>query len=256
MTGLPTYPDLSGASVFITGGGSGIGLSLTEGFLRQGARVCFVGRSDYGAEVDRLSQQTGIAPLALRADVTDTAALTAAMARAEAAHGPLNILINNAANDMRYEATAITEADWDAQMAVNLRQYFFACQQAAVSMIPRGSGVILNLSSIVYMMGAAGLAPYVTANAGITGMTRALAREWGPHGLRVNALAPGMVLTERQLRDWMTPEARATVRDRQCLPLEMGPDDMIGPALFLCSAASGVITGQCLAADAGVVTTG
>ena len=250
------HSDLEGASVFITGGGSGIGLSLTEGFLRQGAKVAFVGRSDYRAEVDRLSESTGIRPLFIRCDMTDIPALTAAMDEAEAAHGPLDVLINNAANDMRFDALEVTEADWDAQLDVNLKHYFFASQHAARSMIPRGRGAIVNLSSIVYMMGAGGMAPYITANAAITGMTRALARDWGPGGIRVNALAPGMVLTDRQLRDWITPEAKAAVMERQALKVEMGPGDMVGPVLFLASEAARVITGQCLVADAGVVATG
>ncbi len=251
-----TYADLREASVFITGGGSGIGLSLTEGFLRQGAKVTFVGRSDYAAEVDRLAEDTGNRPHFIRCDVTDISALTAALDVAEAAHGPLDILINNAANDMRFDALEVTEEDWDAQHDVNLKHYFFASQHAARSMIPRRRGAIVNLSSIVYMMGAEGMVPYITSNAGITGMTRALARDWGPHGIRVNALAPGMVLTERQLRDWITPEGKAAVMDRQALKVEMGPDDMVGPVLFLASDAARVITGQCLVADAGVVATG
>lgn len=256
MSNVATYPDLSGASVFITGGGAGIGLSLTEGFLRQGAKVAFVGRSDYSAEVDRLEAETGRRPLFIRCDVTDVTALHAAMDAAEAAHGPLDVLVNNAANDMRFDPLEVSEADWDAQHDVNLKHYFFACQRAARSMIPRGKGAIINFSSITYIMGAGGMTPYTTANAAITGMTRALARDWGHHGIRVNALAPGMVLTQRQLRDWITPEAKAAVMDRQALKVEMGPDDMIGPALFLASAASGVVTGQCLVADAGVVGTG
>ncbi len=248
MSGGPTYPDLAGKSVLVTGGASGIGLSLVRGCREQGARV---------ARLDLADPPAGLDAHAERCDVTDTAALRAAMDRAAAAQGPIDVLVNNVASDMRFDSLDVTEAEWDAQHAVNLRHVFFAAQHAARAMAARGAGgVILNLSSIVYMMPAGGMTPYATAKAAITGMTRALARDWGVHGIRVNALAPGMVLTERQLRDWITEEVKAAVLDRQALKIELGPDDMIGPALFLASTASRAITGQCLVADAGVVGTG
>jgi NAD(P)-dependent dehydrogenase (short-subunit alcohol dehydrogenase family) len=251
-----TFPDLAGASVFITGGGSGIGAALTDGFLAQGARVAFVGRSDAAAFVADMTARHGRAPLFIRCDITDIPALQAAMARAAAAHGPLRVLVNNAANDTRMTADTVTEAQWDASQAVNLKAYFFACQTAARQMREAGGGAIVNYSSISYMMGLANLAPYIAANAGIMGLTRSLAREWGPDGIRVNALAPGWVLTERQQRLWVTPEALAAHLDRQCLKTPLVPEDMIAPTLFLASSASRAITGQMLAADGGVVGTG
>ncbi len=249
-----TYHDLKDASVFITGGGSGIGAALTEGFLRQGARVAFVGRSDYSEFAQRMEQQTGQTPLFLQCDVTDTPSLQAAMDQATEAHGPFKAVINNAANDMRMAADAVTEAQWHEMIDINLKQYFFACQKAAALMSEGGS--IINFSSISYIMGGAGMSPYVTSNAGITGMTRALAREWGPKGLRVNAIAPGWVLTENQMAKWATPESLADFLDLQCLKRHLTPEDIVGTALFLASDASAMMTSQVLVVDAGVVVTG
>jgi NAD(P)-dependent dehydrogenase (short-subunit alcohol dehydrogenase family) len=202
-----------------------------------------------------MAARHGRAPLFLPCDVTDTAALHRAIEVAASAHGPLSVLVNNAADDSRMTADAITEAEWDASQAVNLRAYFFACQAAARQMRAARRGAIINYSSISYMMGLANLAPYVAANAGIMALTRSLAREWGPDGIRVNAVAPGWVLTERQKRLWITPEALAAHLDRQCLKAPLEPADMVGPTLFLASSVSAAITGQVLAADGGVVGT-
>lgn len=249
-----TFHDLKGASVFITGGGNGIGAALTDGFLAQGAQVAFVGRSDASGFVREMGEKHGQAPLFIKCDITDIPALQAAMDQAVTTHGPLNVLVNNAANDMRYDAMAISEADWDSQHAINAKAYFFACQKAAALMAPKGS--IINFSSITYIMGLAGMVPYVTANAGITGMTRALAREWGPNGIRVNAIAPGWVFTEKQETMWATPESKAAFMEKQCLQEFMRPHDMVGGTLFLASTASAMMTGQTIAIDAGVVGTG
>ena len=249
-----TYPELDGASIFITGGGSGIGAALTEAFLRQNARVAFVGRSDYSAFADTMAAATGNRPLFLRCDVTDIAALHDAMDRAAAAHGPFKCVVNNAANDQRMEAATVTPAQWDEMIDVNLKQYFFACQKAAALMGPSGS--IVNFSSISYMMGGDGMAPYVTSNAGITGLTRALAREWGPRGLRVNAVAPGWVLTDKQLDKWATPDALAAFLDRQCLKRHLEPADIAGTVLFLASDAAAMMTSQVIVVDGGVALTG
>lgn len=251
---IATYHDLADASVFITGGGNGIGAALTDGFLAQGAKVAFVGRSDANTFANEMGAKHGITPLFIQCDVTDTDALHAAMDKAVAAHGTLNVLVNNAANDMRYDAMQIDPATWDAQQAINLRAYFFACQKAA--QIMGGQGAIINYSSITYMMGLAGMVPYVTANAGIMGMTRALAREWGPKGVRVNAIAPGWVMTDKQEDLWATPQSKAAFLEKQCLKDFMKPGDMVGGTLFLASQASAMMTGQTIAIDAGVVGTG
>ena len=249
-----TFDDLHGASVFITGGGNGIGAALTDGFMAQGAKVAFVGRSDASAFADEMADKHGLRPLFIQCDITDTPALQSAFDRAVAAHGSLNVLVNNAANDMRYDAMDITEEIWDSQQAINLKAYFFACQKAAEVMATKGS--IINYSSIAYLMGASGMVPYVSANAGIMGMTRALAREWGPKGIRVNAIAPGWVFTDKQETQWATPETKAAFLQKQCLQDFIKPSDMVGGTLFLASNASAMMTGQTMAIDAGVVGTG
>jgi NAD(P)-dependent dehydrogenase (short-subunit alcohol dehydrogenase family) len=250
-----TFHDLRGASVFITGGGSGIGAALTGGFLEQGASVAFVGRSDATAFCDSMEAKHGIRPLFIACDITDIAALHAAMDQAAAAQGPFSVVVNNAADDMRYAAEDVTEAVWDAMQAVNLKAYFFACQKAAAIMGDAG-GSIINYSSVSYMMGIGGLSTYISANAAIMGMTRSLAREWGPRRIRVNALAPGWVLTDKQKDKWATPEGLQKHLDLQCLKDFMTPDDVVGGTLFLASDASRMMTGQTLVIDAGVVGTG
>ena len=253
---LATYPDLDGASVFITGGGSGIGAALTDGFLAQGAKVAFVQRSDASAFCDEMEARHGTRPLFIPCDITDIAALQAAIAQAAEAHGPIAALVNNAANDARHTLAELTEADWDRSQAINLKAYFFACQAVALGMAQAGGGAIVNFSSISYMMGNAGYPSYTTANAGITGMTRSLARELGPDGIRVNALAPGWVLTDKQLDKWATPEGLAAHLDRQCLKEHLAPEDIVGATLFMASTASRMMTGQVMVVDGGVVTTG
>ncbi len=251
---IATFHDLTNASVFITGGGNGIGAALTEGFLEQGARVAFVGRSDATGFVDEMATKHGNRPLFMPCDITDIPALHAAMDRAAAAHGPITVLVNNAANDTRFKADDVTEAIWDESQAVNLKAYFFACQKAAGMMKPTG-GSIINFSSISYMIGVPELSTYISANAGIMGLTHSLAREWGPHKIRVNAVAPGWVMTDRQKRLWATPEAVADFLTRQCLKEEMRPVDIVGGVLFLASGLSRMMTAQTVVIDAGVVST-
>ena len=250
------YPDLTGASVFITGGGAGIGAALTEGFLRQGARVAFVQRSDSSGFADEMEQATGNRPLFLQCDITDIARLKACIAQAADAHGPVSVLVNNAANDKRHTTPEVTEDFWDWSQAINLKAYFFACQAVMPGMQSAGGGSIINFSSISYMMGNAGYPLYTSANSAINGLTRSLAREFGPDRIRVNALAPGWVLTQKQLDKWATPEGLAAHMDRQCLKEHLEPRDIVGAVLFMASEASRMMTGQAVVVDGGVVVTG
>lgn len=250
---IATFHDLHGASVFITGGAKGIGAALTEGFLAQGAKVAFVQRGDATAFVETVAAKTGNRPLFIPCDVSDIPALHAAMDRAAQAHGPFNVLVNNAAIDTRYKAADVTEAIWDASHDVNLKPYFFACQKAAEMMKTNGGGSIINISSTSYMLGVPELSTYIAANAGIMGLTRSLAREWGGHQIRVNALAPGWVMTDRQKELWVTPESLAAFIERQCIHAAMQPEDIVGGVLFLASGLSRMMTSQTLVIDAGVV---
>lgn len=251
-----TYSDLSGASVFITGGGSGIGAALTEGFLRQGARVAFVQRSDASAFVEEMAQATGNRPLFIQCDITDIPALQAAIAQAADAHGPITTLVNNAANDKRHSTAEVTEDFYTWMMDINFKAYFFTAQAVVEGMKAAGGGSIINFSSISYMMGNAGYPLYTAANSAINGLTRSLAREFGPDRIRVNALAPGWVLTQKQKDLWVTPEGLAAHLERQCLKDTLAPEDIVGGVLFLASKASRMMTGQALVIDGGVVVTG
>jgi len=256
MTDLPTFPDLANRSVFITGGGSGIGAALTEGFLRQGARVAFVQRSDASDFVAEMEEKTGSRPHFMACDITDMARLKSTISEASEVHGPVSVLVNNAANDRRHTTLEVDEDFWDWSIAINLKAYFFAAQAVIPGMQKMGGGSIVNFSSISYMMGNAGYPVYTTANSGINGLTRSLAREFGPDRIRVNALAPGWVLTQKQKEMWVTPEGLEAHLDRQCLKDALAPEDIVGGCLFLGSDASKMMTGQALVIDGGVVVTG
>ncbi len=256
MTQTATFHDLAGQSVFITGGGAGIGAHLTDGLMAQGARVAFVQRSDASEFADEMEQKHGVRPLFLQCDITDIPRLKASIAQATEAHGPVTVLVNNAANDQRHATDEVDEAFWDWSQSINLKAYFFACQAVIAGMRAAGGGSIINFTSISYMMGNAGYPAYTAANSGINGMTRSLAREFGPDRIRVNALAPGWVLTEKQKQMWVTPEALSAHLERQCLKDTLAPQDMVDAVLFLASKASRMMTGQALVVDGGVVTTG
>jgi NAD(P)-dependent dehydrogenase (short-subunit alcohol dehydrogenase family) len=180
--------------------------------------------------------------------------LRAAIAKAEAAHGPITVLVNNAARDDRHATADVTPEAWREYLSVNLDHVFFAIQAVTPGMTAAGGGAIINFSSISYMMGLGGMPAYTAAKAAITSLTRTLAREFGADGIRVNGIAPGWVLTERQLKLWATPEAQEMIMDRQCLKEHLYPADLVGPVLFLASDASRMIAGQILAVDGGVVT--
>lgn len=232
MPPVTRFDDLSNASVFVTGGASGIGAALVEGFLAQKARVAFIDKLDPAPLIQDMQDKTGRAPFAIQADITDPTALKDAIQSASDAHGPVTVLINNAANDTRHSLAETTPEKWDALMAINLKSYFFACQAVQAGMKSAGGGAIVNFSSTSYMMGLSGMPVYTSANAGITGLTRSLARELGPDNIRVNAIAPGWVLTPRQLDLWATPEALETHLDRQCLKRHLVPSDMVEPGVI------------------------
>ncbi len=251
-----SFHDLEGQSVYITGGGSGIGADLTEGFLAQGSKVAFVQRSDSTAFCDAMEKKYGNRPLFMPCDITDVDAMRATLDQAAEAHGPVTVLVNNAANDMRHGMEGYTVEEWDRAMAINLRPHYFTTQKIAAGMKAAGGGSIINFSSISYMMGNGGYVSYVASKAGITGLTRALARELGPDRIRVNALMPGWVLTQAQMDKWATPEALEEHLGRQCLKEHLVPQDIVDGTLFLASKTSRMMTGQALVIDGGVVVTG
>lgn len=247
------FPDIAGKSVLITGGGSGIGAALCQGFLAQGAKVGLLDIADAGPLCDRLEKDHGTRPKFRQCDITDTAAMRAAINGIAGQNGPVDILINCAANDQRHATHEVTEEFWQWSMDINLKAYFFAAQSVLEPMKTSQAGTIINFSSVAYMMGLAGFPAYAAANAGIVSLTHSLAREYGGAGVRVNAIAPGLVLTPRQQRLWLTPESVAAHVQNQCLPRPLVPDDLVGAALFLASDASRMITGQTLIVDGGLI---
>ena len=256
MKNYATFNDLEDTSVFITGGGSGIGAAITEGFLSQGAKVAFVQRSKCDEFLDQVSSKYKHNPLFIQCDITDTNDLKGAISESSRVNGEINVLINNAANDTRHSLEDMTPEEWDQAISINLKPHFFSAQAVAPSMKAQGGGSIINLSSASYLMGNAGYPAYVASKAGITGLTRSLARELGGDGIRVNTLIPGWVLTERQMKLWANDKDLSSHMKKQCLKEHLVPDDLIDSSLFLASKASRMITGQAIVVDGGVVVTG
>lgn len=245
------YPSLKGRVVVVTGGGSGIGGGLTEGFARQGAKVVFLDVAvDESKALEAALSDLSPAPEFRRCDLTDLAAIKAEFASIAADHGPVEVLINNAANDDRHGLGDVTPEYWDDRIAVNLRHLFFCAQAVTPAMKARGEGVILNLGSISWHLGLPDLALYETAKAGIEGMTRALARELGADGIRVACIVPGNVKTPRQMK-WYTPEGEAEIVAAQCLKGRLEPRDIAAMAMFLASDDARLITGHEYFVDAG-----
>lgn len=247
------FPDLEGRSVLITGGGTGIGAALTEAFAGQGAKVAFIDIAEAASckLCDEVEAATGNRPLYLRADLTDIDELRSGVAAAIEAHGPVTVLVNNAANDTRHEVADVTPESWDDNQAVNVRPHFFTIQAVAPGMAAAGGGSIINFTSTSYMLNIGTMPAYTAAKAAIVGLTKGLAGRYGPDNIRVNAVAPGWVITERQRELWVTEESLAQHVARQCIPREMRAEDMVGPVLFLASDASQMLTAQTLIVDGG-----
>lgn len=246
-----TYPSLKGRSVMITGGATGIGAAMVLAFAGQGARVGFIDvDAAAGARLAAdIQQARGAAPWFRAADVTQTNVLKDAIADF-ASGGGLDVLVNNVADDTRRDPLQTSEADWRAALAVNLDAAFFAAQ-AAIALMTATGGAIINLSSINALTGPPGMPAYVASKAALLGLTKALAREYGPRGVRVNAILPGWVVTERQLALWLTPEAEAAWMKDTPLKRRILPDDVARLALFLASDDSAMITGQQFVIDGG-----
>ena len=248
-----SYPSLRDKVVFVTGGASGIGASIVEAFVQQGARVAFVDIDV--ARGERLVEQlagAAHAPRFLPCDLLDIAALRAAIETVRLELGAIGVLVNNAANDERHELDDVTPEYWDRAQNLNLRHAFFAAQAVRPQMRELGGGAIINFSSIAWRSGAPRLVGYTTAKAAIVGLTRALAVELGGDEIRVNAVAPGAVMTEKQLRLWHTPETTAALVAKQALHVRLEEAHVAAAVLFLASDDSRAITKQCLTVDAGL----
>ncbi|MGA2538949.1 MAG: SDR family oxidoreductase [Terracidiphilus sp.] len=248
-----SYPSLRDRAVLITGGATGIGESLVAHFARQGARVAFLDIQDVAAQrlIAELTAEGCPTPLYWHCDLTDIRALQATVAEVTAELGTIDVLVNNAANDQRHKTEDVTPEYWEQCMAVNLRPQFFMIQAVLPAMRKAGRGAIVNMSSISWMVPSTGLPVYTTAKAAIVGLTRTMAHELGPEGIRVNAVLPGGIATERQRQLWYTPEYQANMLARQALKRELVPDDVARLVLFLAADDSSAITNQSYVVDGG-----
>jgi NAD(P)-dependent dehydrogenase (short-subunit alcohol dehydrogenase family) len=247
-----TYPSLHGRVAFVSGGASGLGAEFVRQLAAQGARVAFVDvDAERGEALQRELTDGGADSAFLPCDVRDIVALRGAIGHAADLFGPIRVLVNNAADDRRHRVEEFDVALWDEKMAVNLRHHFFAAQAVAPMMRAAGGGSIVNLGSISAHIDLVELPAYVTAKAGIEGLTHTLARELGGWGIRVNCVIPGWIMTEKQLTLWVTPEAEASIARNQCLPGKLYPADVARMVLWLAADDSHACTGQRWIVDGG-----
>lgn len=250
-----TYPSLADRVVLITGGASGIGADTVRAFTANGARVAFLDlQQEAGEELAReLGATAAHPPLFMHCDVTDIPALQAAIGTVRDRLGPVAVLVNNAADDNRHPVIDVTQAYWDHAQDVNLRHHFFAAQAVHPQMKELGFGSIVNFSSIAWRFGAADMAPYATAKAAVVGLTFALARAFGPDNIRVNAIEPGAVITDRQRRLWYKTQASIDqVVQRQMIRRVLLGEEIARTVLFLAADDSRMITKQSITVDAGL----
>jgi len=247
------YPSLQDRAVLVTGGASGIGATLVESFVAQGARVGFIDIDVASAQalVARSTVGARHAPVFVEADLTDIAALESAVDTLRSRTGPFTVLLNNAANDQRHTIEETTPASWDAAVAVNLKHQFFAARKVAGDMRAAGGGSIVNFGSISWMLKQGGMPVYTTSKAAIQGLTRSLARDYGPFNIRVNTLVPGWVMTEKQLRLWVTEQGKEDIRRGQCINQPLMPVHIAAMALFLAADDSAMCTAQDFVVDGG-----
>ena len=247
-----TYPSLRERTAFVSGGASGLGAEFVAQLAAQGARVAFVdidvGR---GTTLERELVNGGAEALFLECDVREVAVLQGAIARSAEELGPIRVLVNNAANDHRDKVVEMDQPLWDDRIAVNVRHHFFAAQAVAEMMRDAGGGSIINLGSISAHIDLMDLPGYITAKAGVEGLTRTLAREYGPWHIRVNCIIPGWIMTEKQLTQWVTPEAEESIVRNQCLPDKVYPDDVARLLLWLAADDSRACTAQRWIVDGG-----
>lgn len=249
------YPSLRDRVVFVTGGGSGIGAAEVSHFAAQSARVAFVDIADEAARalVGTLKSKGHPEPFFQHCDITDITALRSAIAEAAHTLGPISVLVNNAANDQRHSWEDMTPEYWDERMAVNLRHQFFAIQAVAPMMKQAGHGSIINFGSLSWHISQGGLPAYTTAKAAVEGLTKGMARDLGVFGIRVNCVIPGWIMTERQIKLWLTPEAEANLMRAQCLKQKVQPADVARLVLWLAADDSRMCTSQLWIVDGGGV---
>ena len=247
------YYDLKNKRVFVTGGGSGIGASIVEHFCEQGSEVYFV---DINVEESNklildIKNKNFKVPTFIECDLLNIKKLQDTISKIISDKGPINILINNAANDERHTIDDVTEEYWNERMNVNLRHYFFTVQSVKKTMIENKDGVIVNIGSASWMIGQGGMAAYTAAKSGVVGLSRSFARDLGEFNIRVNSVVPGWVMTNRQIEKWLTPESEADMMKKQCLKHKLIPSDIAKAVLFFSSDQSSGCTNQSYVVDKG-----
>jgi len=247
MNRFATYPSLRDKVVLVTGGASGIGAEIVAQFAAQGSRVAFL---DFDA-VNGATVAAAGGALFLPCDLRDIEALRAAIAQVVTRLGPVQVLVNNAARDDRHGLDSVEPDYWDERMATNLRHMFFCAQAVAPAMRAAKAGAIINMGSVSWMKGQGGMPAYTTAKSAVRGLTRGLARDLGPDGIRVNEVVPGWVFTERQETLWATPEATARHLESQCIRRKVLPPDLARMVLWLAADDSAMVTGQYFVVDGG-----
>ena len=248
------YPDLEGKTVYVTGGASGIGKAIVQAFAAQKSQVVFFDVDVQSGEklAAELNQQRQTVHF-IRLDLRDVEALQIAFAQAKEKWGAANILINNAAHDERHPTGEVTSAYWDERIAVNLKHQFFASQAVLPDFMSANQGVIINFGSTTWLAGQGGMAVYSASKSAVLGLTRSLARDYGSYNVRVNAIAPGWIMTERQIEKWLTPESEQELMNRQCLKRKLTPSELARFTVFLASEEASACTAQHYIVDGGWV---
>ena len=254
MNAFARYPSLQDSAVLITGGATGIGMTLVEAFVAQGAQVGFIDIDAAAGEAlsARLADARH-APLFVAADLTDIAALDRAIGAIRARIGPIDALLNNAANDRRHQIDETTSESWDAGIAVNLKHQFFAAKNVAADMKAQRRGSIVNFGSVSWKLKQGGMPVYTTSKAAVQGLTRSLARDLGPFNIRVNTLVPGWVMTDKQIRLWLDDKGKEDIARGQCINQPLLPEHIAQMALFLAADDSAMCTAQDFIVDGGWV---
>jgi NAD(P)-dependent dehydrogenase (short-subunit alcohol dehydrogenase family) len=248
------YTDLNGKVVLVTGGGSGIGEATVRRFAEQHSKVAFIDIARDASE--KLTSELTASGLSVHfeyADLKDIAAQRAAIGRIRERLGAIQVLVNNAANDERHPTPDVTPEYWDDRIAVNLKHQFFAAQAVLPDMQAANQGAIINFGSVSWMVGQGGMAAYTAAKSAVLGLTRSLARDYGPYNIRVNAIAPGWIMTQRQIEKWLTPESEQELMQRQCLKRKLMPNEVAKFTVFLASDEASACTNQQYVVDGGWV---
>ena len=248
------FSDLKNKRVFVTGGGSGIGASIVENFCEQGSEVYFVDINLKGSSklINKIKKKKFRVPKFIECDLLNIPELEKILKKIIFRKGPIQVLVNNAANDNRHKTKQVDEKYWENRIAINLKHYFFAAKEVVDGMKKNKGGSIVNLSSVSWMLGEGDKVVYETAKSAVIGLTRSFAQEFGKYNIRTNTVIPGSITTERQIKRWLTPKYKKNILDKQALKRQLKPNDVAQLVLFLSSDQSSGCTKQSFVIDGGI----